>query len=345
MEEHSKAATASMKPETDLIASSANSRRGSMVHIRRKSPAGTGSVTHREKSHAEIVGEIVASTVHPTVKTSVQSMLTDSLINSHGTPHVDINSKDIMVTTRDSSAIVRDMHRRMISIAKSPTRSETVKESNLSGDNVFVTSMCHTTVLPDVQDIDPLDRDYQQLPLSSASSPGARHRGLEASMSAPSLHSSYVGGDGISTNKKLRPHTALAALQTHTLEPKSREAETEIYPSSRLNDGSDTKHQTKLEALQVRQKQWSDRLSKTPDRDYGLPADVFEWQEDACLATGKVGVDTGIKFLRAMASDPSIYEDVHGSRRRRQTARPRTTSSVGNNRMGDQSWLAGGGLF
>lgn len=357
MEEHSKAATASMKPETDMIASSANSRRVSLAHscrsLIRKSPGGVGSVVRREKSHGEIIGEIVATTVYPVVNASVQSILTDSLINSHGTPHVDINSKEIMVTSRNSSAVVQDMHRRMVSIARSPKRSDADKEINPSGGSVFVTSMynSNSTVLPHVQENDPPVRNsLQQRPLSSPSAHGARHRGLEASMSAPSLRSSFLD-DGISTDKKLRPHTALAALQTHTLEPISSVIEIENYPYSPMDDKTaevrhsdlnagkdDTKHQTKLESMQASQKQWSDRLSRTADRDYGLPADVFDWQEDACLATAKVGVDTGIKFLRAMASDPSIYEDVRGSRRRRQTGRPKTASSLlGNDRLRDQS--------
>ena len=360
MEEHSKAATASMKPETDMIASSANSRRVSMAHscrsVIRKSPGGVGSAVHREKSQGEIIGEIVATTVYPVVNASVQSILTDSLINSHGTPHVDINSKDVMITSRNSSAIVQDMHRRMVSIARSPSRSDAAKESNLSGGSVFVTSMCNsnTAVLPHVQENDPPVRNSLQRPLSSPSAHGARHRGLEASMSTPSLRSNFLD-DGIITEKRLRPHTALAALQTHTLEPIRSEIEIEKYPYSLMDDNTaevlhshlnedkdDTKHSTKLEVMQASQKQWSDRLSRTADRDYGLPADVFDWQEDACLATAKVGVDTGIKFLRAMASDPSIYEDVRGSRRRRLTGRPKTASSLlGNDRTRDKSWLSG----
>jgi hypothetical protein len=173
-------------------------------------------------------------------------------------------------------------------------------------------------------------------------------------MSTPSLRSNFLD-DGIITEKRLRPHTALAALQTHTLEPIRSEIEIEKYPYSLMDDNTaevlhshlnedkdDTKHSTKLEVMQASQKQWSDRLSRTADRDYGLPADVFDWQEDACLATAKVGVDTGIKFLRAMASDPSIYEDVRGSRRRRLTGRPKTASSLlGNDRTRDKSWLSG----
>ena len=290
----------------------------------------------------------------------MQSLLTDSLINSHGTPHIDVNSKEIMITARDSSAIVRDMHRRMISIARSPQRSDHAKESTISGASVFVTSMCTTAALPVVQHndfpaVDPSHYHQQQQQSPPSPLPDVRKRGLEPSLSAPQLLSNISDGDSFHSITKLRPHTALAALQTHTWEPSFHNAENELNPQSLTeekpseihllyeNEDRYNKQQTKLQHLQASQRLWSERLKQTADRDYGLPSDIFDWEDNACLATGKVGPDTGIRFLRAMASDPSIYEDVRGSRRRHQKVRPRTASSIGNSNLGEQS-LRGGFL-
>jgi hypothetical protein len=52
-------------------------------------------------------------------------------------------------------------------------------------------------------------------------------------------------------------------------------------------------------------------LIRKPGREFGLPADVFENPHD------KVSLKVGLKFLKAMASKPGLYDDVKVKKRKK----------------------------
>lgn len=53
-----------------------------------------------------------------------------------------------------------------------------------------------------------------------------------------------------------------------------------------------------------------DMLIRTPNRDFGLPEDVFEDMKDV------TNIAVGLKFLRAMSTNPTIYDDISAKKKK-----------------------------
>jgi len=85
-----------------------------------------------------------------------------------------------------------------------------------------------------------------------------------------------------------RPLTANAALRPTPAELFDSEMEKKALK------------QRKREAARQHKK----ALSKTPDRDYGLPRDMFDDLH------GDVNTKIGLKFLRAMSNKPGMYDNI-----------------------------------
>lgn len=319
--------------------------------------------TFNESSHPQLTEQILTAlethpptrlTVQLSPQLSLQTILTDSLINPNGTPHVDVNSKRVMTTSGDNSAIARDMHRRMLGmVGKSSSRNGSPGRPSIYCTDVdnyppitphsLADGHHHPMATPqrspplleeELQQWTPLEvsgdveeeEDEHQQRVSRCDSPttSTRKEKMLTSPSTPNLreYSPKVGGDSLS---KPRPHTANASI-ARPLFP--RTLSTSQLTHDHLNSGiafaasstptgdpSDDRkrHQQKLQQLQAQQRQWAVRLGQTADRDYGLPADLFEL--DMCAATSKVSPETGIRFLKSMASKPSIYEGLRPRRR------------------------------
>jgi len=252
---------------------------------------------------------------------SLQTILTDSLINPNGTPFVDVNSKRVITTTGDNSAIARDMHRRIVNMVSSGNSVSREEEDNShhhkSKPSIYCTDVDNyppitPLALDQSEMVEQLDVSEINHPKESCESPiiSTRKVRLRPSPSAPDLHD-YIAKASNSPPKS-RPHTAHANISRPLFPSES---------SNQLNHSGiafpaavdDSDKSLKLQQLQAQQKQWAVRLGQTANRDYGLPADLFEM--DLCVATSKVSPETGIRFLKSMAAKPSIYEGLRPRRR------------------------------
>lgn len=346
MEEH--AQTTSVVNETQL--SSSSLRRSSSRRLSNRSFARTSILTRhmqaKEGMKPASTKELEEAVTHPLATFSVQSLLTDSLINASGTPFVDVNSKDVVITSTDNSAVVRDMHRRIISIARSPPSSDHAVSP--ATKSVFVTSQsADFGIITDDEVPDLRPSAFISPPTSP---PRSRHDLLSTpptatlrkhSESSPSLliHKSYPNDNSIS---KPRPSTANSILRTGNQSNEKRHRcdsslSISFQPEEVVGIGftdaaldyvnhdydKDLRREEQVKSMQARQRLWSQRLGQSANKDYGLPADVFDLEADMCRATGKVGIDTGIRFLQAMSAHPEIYGDIRANRKGK-SRRPKT---------------------
>jgi len=280
--------------------------------------------------------------LHPQI--SLQTILTDSLINPNGTPFVDVNSKRVITTTGDNSAIARDMHRRMLNMVTigSPISKE---ENSKARPSLYCTDVDnYPPITPQPVDLvatresrpseeqeqpqqcvdmseeegdhsQPKERDCESPTIST------RKVRLLSSPTAPDLHQYFT--KTTNTPPKTRPHSAHASIARPLFHSESSNQlnhsnNSGIAFASAVDDNATQEDRKriknqKLHQLQMEQKQWALRLGQTASRDYGLPDDLFDL--DMCAATSKVSPETGIRFLKSMASKPSIYDGLRPRRR------------------------------
>jgi hypothetical protein len=121
-----------------------------------------------------------------------------------------------------------------------------------------------------------------------------------------------------------RPYTADAALraapslhhsQSHRAEQSSsklqqeqaeREAE---WEKQRQKEEHEAHKAAKKAFLQAETKEERRRLGRSTTNEFGLPRDVFRETH------GDISAKIGLKFLRAVSKNPSIYEDVQAKKR------------------------------
>jgi hypothetical protein len=108
---------------------------------------------------------------------------------------------------------------------------------------------------------------------------------------APSLHHSQRGQQ---SSAKLQEEQA------------QREAERE---KERLKEEHEAHKAAKKAFLQAEIKEEKRRLGRSTTNEFGLPRDVFRETH------GDISAKIGLKFLRAVSKNPSIYEDVHAKKR------------------------------
>uniref|UniRef100_A0A7S3MDG9 Uncharacterized protein n=1 Tax=Spumella elongata TaxID=89044 RepID=A0A7S3MDG9_9STRA len=140
--------------------------------------------------------------------------------------------------------------------------------------------------------------------------------------STPHLHSSqkqthlqvqaqgHAQGQGLGpghghTSTMQRPHTANAAVRPSGPTHEELE-EMEQKEAARRHEAHKARRREELHAQALKDKR---RLCRSASNAFGLPKDVFHGVKD------DVGTKIGLKFLRAMSANPSIYDDVQVKKR------------------------------
>ncbi len=102
-----------------------------------------------------------------------------------------------------------------------------------------------------------------------------------------------------------RPHTANAAVRSSG--PTLQELEEkEQKEAARRHEAHKARRREELHAQALKDKR---RLCRSANNAFGLPKDVFHGVKD------DVDTKIGLKFLRAMSANPSIYDDVQVKKR------------------------------
>ena len=102
-----------------------------------------------------------------------------------------------------------------------------------------------------------------------------------------------------------RPHTANAAVRPSGPTHEELE-EMEQKEAARRHEAHKARRREELHAQALKDKR---RLCRSASNAFGLPKDVFHGVKD------DVGTKIGLKFLRAMSANPSIYDDVQVKKR------------------------------
>jgi hypothetical protein len=120
--------------------------------------------------------------------------------------------------------------------------------------------------------------------------------GLTRHFSANTLPSRTSNNDTQGPTRLPRPYSASLLPSSGKSAPQS--------PKPRPATASNT-----LERKSSHLEMQKNILIRTSNRDYGLPADVFQDMKD------ETNIAVGLKFLRAMSSNPEIYRDVHAKKK------------------------------
>jgi hypothetical protein len=114
---------------------------------------------------------------------------------------------------------------------------------------------------------------------------------------APSLHHGHHHGGA---------HRAEQGSSKSLQEQMEREAE---WAKQRQKEEHEAHKAAKKAFLQAETKEEKRRLGRSTTNEFGLPRDVFRGTH------GDISAKIGLKFLRAVSKNPSIYEDVQAKKR------------------------------
>lgn len=145
------------------------------------------------------------------------------------------------------------------------------------------TSMCHAT--------------YHATPQKHSPQKHTHHQAHE--------HGHGQGHEKGHTSSAQRPHTANAAVRPSGPTHEELE-EMERKEAARRHEAHKARRREELHAQAMKDKR---RLCRSANNAFGLPKDVFHGVKD------DVDSKIGLKFLRAMSSNPSIYDDVQVKKR------------------------------
>lgn len=124
-----------------------------------------------------------------------------------------------------------------------------------------------------------------------------------------------------------RPHTANAAVHSSS---RRRQEEEEAERQAQLaheQAKADKKEELRLQTIRDKR-----RLCRSAEKDYGLPRDVFRNAHD------EVNAKIGLKFLKAMSSNPGIYDDVVVKKRASSASGRRHHSGSGRRPPATNMW-------
>jgi hypothetical protein len=114
-----------------------------------------------------------------------------------------------------------------------------------------------------------------------------------------------------------RPYTANAAVRASSAQQQQR-ARQEAEERERLEQEEEQqrrrRHAAAKAAKQKHAAEVEQRLGRSQDNDFGLPKDLFTGVH------GEVGSRIGLKFLRAMSANPSMYDGVRVIKKRASSA-------------------------
>jgi hypothetical protein len=112
-----------------------------------------------------------------------------------------------------------------------------------------------------------------------------------------------------------RPYTANAAVRASSAQQQQRqEAEERERLEQEEEQQRRRRHAAAKAAKQKHAAEVEQRLGRSQDNDFGLPKDLFTGVH------GEVGSRIGLKFLRAMSANPSMYDGVRVTKKRASSA-------------------------
>lgn len=194
----------------------------------------------------------------------------------------------------------------------------TEAESRLDAINSFTAHLGFATTMPELA-----------VPGSSKMKPNTEVRPVSAGPTGPYDSASGVGiayQEAPRASQKFdsqvspgqgpvqRPHTANAALQSSS----RMQAEEEERLAQLAHEEAKA---AKKEQLRQQTQKDKRRLCRSAEKDYGLPRDIFRGTHD------DVSAKIGLKFLKAMSSNPSIYDDIDVKKRASSASRHRHHSA------------------
>jgi hypothetical protein len=147
--------------------------------------------------------------------------------------------------------------------------------------------------------------------------------------------------------KAMRPQSAGSAAHPHPLPRDGTERGGIGYRETgntafEATDERELRRNARLQVVRAEKELLALRLGQTKENAYGLPLDLFDLDDaDMCLATSKVGSDTGIRFLKSMSANSHIYRDLHTRKAQSRPARPASAggATLGKSRRRvDSGW-------
>lgn len=117
-----------------------------------------------------------------------------------------------------------------------------------------------------------------------------------------------------------RPHTANAAVRA-SAGPSQEAIDADRLEAERLHEEHKARRREELHAQTLKDKR---RLCRSASNAYGLPKDVFRGVKN------EVDANIGLKFLRAMSANPSIYDDIQVVKKRASSSHGRTRAPKSN---------------